>query len=151
METFQKTSDQETGLSLMGAYNRALGRIEKLQAIMIPRLSSTEEIEESTYDLRDETWRLWLNVLQKLFHQEADLSTRLATRSLRARKPSARGMPGDLPRRLVVDRPLPPAGLELDAGGQQPSIFNLYCPFLPSSVALWSNLLHADRFKPLVP
>lgn len=62
--TLHKPPDQETGMSLMGAYNRAMGRIEKLQAITTSSLSNPEEIEESTHDLLDEAWRLWPNVLQ---------------------------------------------------------------------------------------
>jgi hypothetical protein len=110
--TLHRPPDQETGMSLMGAYNRAMGRIEKLQAITTSSLSNPEEIEESTHDLQDEAQRA-----PKLFHQQADLSTSLATRSLRACKTSVRGRPQDIPRRLVVDRPLPPGGLELDPGG----------------------------------
>ena len=71
---FTKPPDQEIGMSLIGAYNRALGRIEKLQTITASSLSSPDEIEESTYDLPDKSMATVAQRAPKLFHQQADLS-----------------------------------------------------------------------------
>lgn len=62
--TLRKPSDEETRMSLMGAYNRGLGKIEHLQGVLASSDSSPEEIEEATFDLQDEAWELWANVLE---------------------------------------------------------------------------------------
>jgi hypothetical protein len=64
METFRKPSDEETRMSLMGAYNRGLGKIEHLQYVLASGDSTPEEIEEATFDLQGEAWDLWANVLE---------------------------------------------------------------------------------------
>lgn len=64
METLRKPSDEETRMSLMGAYNRGLGKIEHLQCVLASGDSTAEEIEEATFDLQDEAWDLWANVLE---------------------------------------------------------------------------------------
>ena len=68
----------------------------------------------------------------KLFYQQADSLTGLASRSLRARTTSVRGRPRDITPRLVVDRHLPPDGLELDTWAQQPSTSKLHYSSLSS-------------------
>jgi hypothetical protein len=77
MTRLREPFGEKARMSLMGAYSRGLRKIENLQSVLASSDSASEEIEEATFDLQDEAWDLWANVLENYSTRKLTLQSDL--------------------------------------------------------------------------